>query len=153
MKALSAFAAGILFGLGLTLSGMSDPLKVLGFLDVVGDWIPDLAFVMGGALLVSAAATPWVLKRTAPRFTSQFHLPTIRTIDKRLAIGASTFWRWLGTIRLLSRTRYGQPTVWLSSDDYFLSGNGRWHAAGGRPQAIANSVKSPRATTAAPSLR
>mgnify|MGYP000005579185 FL=1 len=91
MKALSAFAAGILFGLGLTLSGMSDPLKVLGFLDVVGEWIPDLAFVMGGALLVSAAATPWVLKRAAPRFTSQFHLPTIRTIDKRLAIGAALF--------------------------------------------------------------
>lgn len=91
MKAWSAFAAGILFGLGLTLSGMSDPLKVLGFLDVSGNWIPDLALVMGGALVVSLAATPWVLKRAAPRFATQFHVPAIRTIDKRLAIGAMLF--------------------------------------------------------------
>jgi uncharacterized membrane protein YedE/YeeE len=70
---------------------MSDPLKVLGFLDVSGDWIPDLALVMGGALLLSAAATPWILKRPAPRFASQFHVPTIRSIDQRLAIGAILF--------------------------------------------------------------
>jgi uncharacterized membrane protein YedE/YeeE len=81
----------MLFGAGLTLSGMSDPLKVLGFLDVSGDWIPDLALVMGGALLLSAAATPWILKRPAPRFASQFHVPTIRSIDQRLAIGAILF--------------------------------------------------------------
>ena len=91
MKAWSAIAAGMLFGAGLTLSGMSDPLKVLGFLDVSGDWIPDLALVMGGALLLSAAATPWILKRPAPRFASQFHVPTIRSIDQRLAIGAMLF--------------------------------------------------------------
>ena len=91
MKAWSAIAAGMLFGVGLTLSGMSDPLKVLGFLDVSGDWIPDLALVMGGALLLSAAATPWILKRPAPRFASQFHVPTIRSIDQRLAIGAMLF--------------------------------------------------------------
>ena len=91
MKAWSAIAAGMLFGAGLTLSGMSDPLKVLGFLDVSGDWIPDLALVMGGALLLSAAATPWILKRSAPRFASQFHVPTIRSIDQRLAIGAILF--------------------------------------------------------------
>ena len=91
MKAWSAIAAGMLFGAGLTLSGMSDPLKVWGFLDVSGDWIPDLALVMGGALLLSAAATPWILKRPAPRFASQFHVPTIRSIDQRLAIGAILF--------------------------------------------------------------
>ena len=91
MKAWSAIAAGMLFGACLTLSGMSDPLKVLGFLDVSGDWIPDLALVMGGALLLSAAATPWILKRPAPRFASQFHVPTIRSIDQRLAIGAILF--------------------------------------------------------------
>ena len=91
MKAWSAIAAGMLFGAGLTLSGMSDPLKVLGFLDVSGDWIPDLALVMGGALLLSATATPWILKRPAPRFASQFHVPTIRSIDQRLAIGAILF--------------------------------------------------------------
>ena len=91
MTAWPAIAAGMLFGVGLTLSGMSDPLKVLGFLDVSGDWIPDLALVMGGALLLSAAATPWILKRPAPRFASQFQVPTIRSIDQRLAIGAMLF--------------------------------------------------------------
>ena len=91
MKAWSAIFAGMFFGLGLTLSGMSDPLKVLGFLDVAGDLIPDLAFVMGGALVVSLATTPWVLKHRAPRFASQFHVPTIRAIDQRLAIGAMLF--------------------------------------------------------------
>jgi len=91
MKTWSAIFAGMLFGLGLTLSGMSDPLKVLGFLDVSGEWIPDLALVMGGALIVSLATTPWVLKHNAPRFASQFHVPTIRTIDKRLATGAMLF--------------------------------------------------------------
>ena len=102
MKAWSAIAAGMLFGAGLTLSGMSDPLKVLGFLDVSGDWIPDLALVMGGALLLSAAATPWILKRPAPRFASQFHVPTIRSIDQRLAIGAILFgvgWGYQGIVR------------------------------------------------------
>ena len=91
MKARPAIVAGILFGVGLTLSGMSDPLKVLGFLDVSGDWIPDLALVMGGALIVSLVSTPWVLKHAAPRFASQFHVPTLRSIDQRLAIGAMLF--------------------------------------------------------------
>lgn len=91
MKAWSAIVAGMLFGVGLTLSGMSDPLKVLGFLDVSGDWIPDLALVMGGALIVSLVSTPWVLKHAAPRFASQFHVPTLRSIDQRLAIGAMLF--------------------------------------------------------------
>jgi uncharacterized membrane protein YedE/YeeE len=76
MKTWSAIFAGMLFGLGLTLSGMSDPLKVLGFLDVSGEWIPALALVMGGALIVSLATTPWVLKHNAPRFASQFYVPT-----------------------------------------------------------------------------
>ena len=91
MKAWPAIVAGMLFGVGLTLSGMSDPLKVLGFLDVSGDWIPDLALVMGGALIVSLVSTPWVLKHAAPRFASQFHVPTLRSIDQRLAIGAMLF--------------------------------------------------------------
>ena len=91
MKTWSAIFAGMLFGLALTLSGMSDPLKVLGFLDVSGEWIPDLALVMGGALIVSLLSTPWVLKHAAPRFASQFHVPTLRSIDQRLAIGAMLF--------------------------------------------------------------
>ena len=113
MKAWSAIFAGMLFGLGLTLSGMSDPLKVMGFLDVSGDWIPDLALVMGGALIVSLATTPWVLKHSAPRFASQFHVPTTRTIDKRLAIGAMLFGIGWGLSGYWSGTRHCEPTLWL----------------------------------------
>ena len=65
MKAWPALIAGILFGLGLTLSGMSDPAKVLGFLNIAGDWVPDLIFVMGGAVVVTHIHTPRCEARSA----------------------------------------------------------------------------------------
>ena len=105
MKAWSAIAAGMLFGAGLALSGMSDPLKVLGFLDVSGDWIPDLALVMGGALIVSLVSTPWVLKHAAPRFASQFHVPNTSQHRSTTRAWRHAFWSWLGTVRVLSRGR------------------------------------------------
>jgi len=91
MKFGAALLAGALFGLGLTLSGMSDPAKVLGFLDVTGDWRPDLAFVMGGAVLVTYVATPWVLNRPLPLFNANFATPTNTKLDKRLISGAALF--------------------------------------------------------------
>ena len=66
MKNLSALLVGTLFGLGLAMSGMTDTAKVQGFLDLFGAWIPDLAFVMGGAVLVTLVAFRLVLKRPAP---------------------------------------------------------------------------------------
>ena len=66
MKAWPALISGVLFGLGLTLSGMSDPAKVQGFLNITGDWVPDLIFVMGGAVVVTVLLTPLVLKRPRP---------------------------------------------------------------------------------------
>ena len=91
MKAWPALIAGILFGLGLTLSGMSDPAKVLGFLDITGDWVPDLIFVMGGAVVVTLTFTPFVVKRAGPLFADSFSLPTTQTLDKRLVSGAVLF--------------------------------------------------------------
>lgn len=82
---------GMLFGCGLALSGMTDTAKVTGFLDLFGNWIPDLAFVMGGAVLVTVIAFRWVLRRSRPLFDEQFHLPGASHIDGRLLAGAALF--------------------------------------------------------------
>ncbi len=83
---ITAFASGLVFGLGLILSGMTDPAKVLGFLDLAGNFNPALAFVMAGAIPVAAIAF-----RIAARRRSALHLPDARKIDKRLLLGALTF--------------------------------------------------------------
>ena len=92
MRNVSALFAGLLFGLGLALSGMTLPAKVVGFLDVTGEWDPSLAFVMGGALLVFAP-TYFFLKRRLdkPVLAAKFDLPTKTQITPRLAIGAAIF--------------------------------------------------------------
>ena len=91
MKAWPAAISGVLFGLGLTLSGMSDPAKVLGFLNVTGVWMPDLIFVMGGAVVVTFIVTPWVLRRQAPLMAPAFSLPGKQLLDRRLVGGAMLF--------------------------------------------------------------
>jgi uncharacterized membrane protein YedE/YeeE len=91
MNALAAFAAGLVFGLGLIVSGMADPSKVLGFLDLAGKWDPSLAFVMVGAIGVSAVAFRLARKRAQPVLGDVFHLPTATRIDRRLVIGSIVF--------------------------------------------------------------
>ncbi len=91
MKAWPALISGVLFGLGLTLSGMSDPAKVQGFLNITGNWVPDLIFVMGGAVFVTVLLTPLILKRTAPLMADSFSLPLATALDKRLIAGAILF--------------------------------------------------------------
>ena len=91
MKAWPALISGMLFGLGLTLSGMSDPAKVLGFLNVTGAWVPDLIFVMGGAVVVTFVLTPWVMRREAPLLASAFTVPLKQALDRRLIGGAMLF--------------------------------------------------------------
>jgi len=91
MSALSAFAAGLVFGIGLILSGMTDPGKVIGFLDVAGDWDPSLAFVMGGAILVGFFAFRLAGRRTRAFLGGAMHLPQRRDIDKRLVGGSLLF--------------------------------------------------------------
>jgi len=91
MKALTAFLIGTLFGLGISISGMANPAKVLNFFDVAGHWDPSLAFVMGGALAVTAIGYRFVLRGSAPVFGDSFQLPTRRDIDARLVIGAAIF--------------------------------------------------------------
>jgi uncharacterized membrane protein YedE/YeeE len=97
MEALSmrrmivALFAGTLFGVGLAVSGMVNPAKVIGFLDVAGEWDPTLIFVMGGALLVTIPAFGLILKRPRPILADGFALPTKSALDGRLLGGAALF--------------------------------------------------------------
>lgn len=92
---LLQFAIGLIFGLGLLLSGMSNPAKVLNFLDLggigAGTWDPSLAFVMAGAVAVTFAGFNFVLKRSQPLFSETFHLPTKSEIDRRIILGPAIF--------------------------------------------------------------
>lgn len=88
---LAEFGVGLLFGVGLILAGMTDPSKVLGFLDLAGLWDPSLAFVMGGAILVSLGAFTLAKKRTTSFLGGAMQLPTSRDIDKRLVTGSLLF--------------------------------------------------------------
>lgn len=88
---LSSFGAGLVFGLGLWISGMAVPAKVLGFLDVTGKWDPSLLLVMAGAVGVTLAAFRVVEKRARPFFAEVFVLPTRKDIDLPLVAGAALF--------------------------------------------------------------
>lgn len=91
MSFLVNLALGLLFGVGLVVSGMSDPAKVLNFLDVFGAWDPSLAFVMGGAVLVTFFGYRLVLSRDQPISGGSFHLPTRTDIDARVVAGPAIF--------------------------------------------------------------
>lgn len=91
MNILAALAAGLLFGIGLIMSGMSDPSKVIGFLDLAGQWNPSLAFVMGGALIVGLVAFRSAGRRSMTLLGGAMHLPTLRDIDHRLVLGSAAF--------------------------------------------------------------
>lgn len=88
---LSAFAAGLLFGGGLLLSGMSDPANVFGFFDVAGQWNPTLAFVMAGGLGVTLIGYRFALRRPTPLCADTFQVPSSKVIDARLIGGAALF--------------------------------------------------------------
>lgn len=98
MKALaSALVAGFVFGIGLWVSGMANPKKVLGFLDVAGDWDASLMLVMGGAVVVSFLAFRFIPRRGRPIFETKFDIPDLKNIDLRLVAGAAIFGLGWGT--------------------------------------------------------
>ena len=88
---LASLLAGLVFGLGLIVSGMADPAKVLGFLDLGGAWDPSLAFVMAGAIAVGALAFALAEKRTVSFLGAAMKVPTSRDIDRRLVVGSIVF--------------------------------------------------------------
>lgn len=91
MRNVVAFVSGILFSIGLVVGGMTQPLKIVAFLDFFGNWDPSLAFVMGGALLVNLVAVRWVRSKETPVVERSFHIPTRNDIDWRLLVGGGLF--------------------------------------------------------------
>lgn len=91
LTTVSALAAGILFGAGLMIGGMTDPAKVIGFLDLAGQWDPSLAFVMGAALCVTVPVSRLVKGRSRPLLESRFFLPTKTDLDRPLIGGSALF--------------------------------------------------------------
>jgi uncharacterized membrane protein YedE/YeeE len=91
MLVFTSLLAGLVFGLGLLVSGMADPAKVLGFLDLFGRWDPSLALVMGGAVAVASAAFFVARRRSVSLLGAAMKLPTARQIDRRLVVGSMLF--------------------------------------------------------------
>lgn len=117
-RTISAFACGLLFGLGLIVSGMANPAKVLGFLDLTGHWDPSLAFVMAGAVAVAAIGFRLARTRDASVLGAPMQLPTARRVDPRLVAGALIFGAGWGLAGFcpgpaLVSAASGQPRAWL----------------------------------------
>ncbi len=139
MLILAQFAIGLLLGLGLVIAGMSDPAKVLNFLDLAaipsGGWDASLAFVMGGAIAVTALGYRLVLRRARPIFDTRFHLPTATAIDARILLGPAIFgigWGLAGFCPgpALTALPTGGPPAWLFLLAMFAGMAGaRWLAA------------------------
>ncbi len=91
MKLVYAVFTGLVFGIGISISGMIDPAKVLNFFDIAGTWDPSLAFVMGGALLVTFFGYRLAWQREAPLFGKRFEVPTSTVIDGKLVGGSALF--------------------------------------------------------------
>jgi uncharacterized membrane protein YedE/YeeE len=90
-SAFSALGGGLVFGVGLGLSGMTQPAKVIAFLDIFGAWDPSLMFVMMGAILVHFVLGRWIRRRETPLLAARFHLPTATRVDMPLLAGAAVF--------------------------------------------------------------
>jgi len=91
MRAIAAFLAGLMLGVGLIVSGMTNPARVIAFLDVTGAWDPSLAVVMGSALLVAVAGFAWVERRGQPMLSGELAMPPRWPVDRRLVAGAALF--------------------------------------------------------------
>ena len=118
-RVLSALVAGLLFGLGLAVSRMIDPAKVLGFLDVAGAWDPSLMLVMGGALAITIPAYHFAKGADRPWFDGRFHLPTATDLDTRLIVGAVLFGIGWGLVGLCPGPAIAGITLGLKSSWIF----------------------------------
>ena len=91
MNKFFSLLSGFIFGLGLTLSSMTNPAKVIGFLDITDNWDPSLMFVMIGAIVISAPIFYLLRNKTKPLFELNFEIPTVKNLDKQLILGSSLF--------------------------------------------------------------
>lgn len=118
MQPLVSLVAGVVFGLGLAVAEMTNPLKVLDFLDLAGHWDPSLAFVMGGAVMLTLVAFRFILRRPVPFYGERFHLPTLTQVDRKLLAGAALFgigWGLVGYCPgpALATVLSGNSETWL----------------------------------------
>jgi uncharacterized protein len=118
MRTLNAFLCGLLFGVGLILSGMANPAKVLAFLDLAGHWDPSLAFVMAGAVALAAVGFRLARTRSKSVLGAPMQLPTARRIDARLVLGSLVFGAGWGLAGFcpgpaLVNAGSGEPRAWL----------------------------------------
>jgi uncharacterized membrane protein YedE/YeeE len=118
MRTLAAAICGIVFGVGLAVSGMTNPAKVLAFLDVTGHWDPTLAFVMAGALTVTAVGFAVAGRSARPWFAETFSLPTRRDFDRDLLLGAVLFGVGWGLVGLCPGPALA--SLWRASSEVFL---------------------------------
>lgn len=88
---VSAFIWGAVFALGLGIAGMTQPTRIIAFLDITGDWNPSLLFVMGGAVMLGLVTFPWIVSGAKPLWAERFHLPRQQLIDRALILGAMIF--------------------------------------------------------------
>ena len=91
MKLITTYLIGLIFGVGISISGMANPAKVLNFFDILGHWDPSLIFVMGGALVTTFIGYRLVFGRAMPLYAPAFDLPTLRKIDAKLIGGSAVF--------------------------------------------------------------
>jgi hypothetical protein len=141
MQVAAALVSGLLFGVGLFISGMMNPAKVLGFLDVAGAWDPSLAFVMGGALGVNALAFALTRRRARPLFAETFSLPSLLEVDRQLLTGSALFGVGWGLVGLcpgpaLASLLRGEPAIYAfvaaMALGMWLEGRARLYTSEGR---------------------
>jgi uncharacterized membrane protein YedE/YeeE len=138
LRLAAALLAGLIFGLGLAVSGMVDPAKVLAFLDIAGRWDPSLALVMAGALAVSAVAFRIALRRPAPFLANRFELPRATVVDRNLIAGAALFGVGWGLVGFCPGPAFASLAFGLEKSLVFvlamivgawLQRSGRWTSA------------------------
>ncbi|MBU1212761.1 MAG: YeeE/YedE family protein [Alphaproteobacteria bacterium] len=118
MRNIAALATGLVFGLGMTVSGMINPAKVLNFFDIAGAWDPSLALVMGSALITTAIGYRIVFATGAPLLTDRFELPTRKDIDMPLVAGSAVYgvgWGLIGYCPggVVPALGLGRPEPWI----------------------------------------
>jgi len=118
IKPAVGLVCGSIFGIGLSVSEMVSPVKVLGFLDIFGNWDPSLAFVMGGALIVAAVSFRIISRRPAPQLMTSFDLPTKVHIDIRLLVGAVMFGIGWGLVGLCPGPALANLAIGLASESF-----------------------------------
>lgn len=134
LRALAALGSGLVFGIGLSLARMVDPRRVLGFLDVLGDWDPRLLFVLGGAVGTALLGFAIVLRRPAPALDTQFHISPPGHVDRALLIGSLLFgvgWGIAGYCPgpALASLGYGnEEALWFVPAMLLGAGLQRWRA-------------------------